>query len=215
MQKKFIFIHIPKTGGNSIQNVLRNYSKDKIIPVHKGDKELELERFQVVNPKYDFKKHSTLQKYRKGLGSKTFHKYFKFSTIRNPWDRMISCYFSPHRDVRKWDRDEFIQMVKGGVRPMRYYLLCSCFHKRLLKTLKLGRFCRRPALDRDIDFLMRFEHLEEDFHQVCDILDIPFSPLPCRNQSRRKPYQHYYDEELDALIRSRFQDEIDFGGYEL
>ncbi|UZQ55663.1 hypothetical protein OOK60_06210 [Trichothermofontia sichuanensis B231] len=68
-------------------------------------------------------------------------------------------------------------------------------------------------LDGDIDFLMRFERLEHDFKLVCEKLDIPYSPLPKRNQSCRDHYAKYYDEELKAIVGAKFREEIAFGNY--
>ena len=31
-RNKFIFVHIPKTAGNSIQNILHKYSEDEFLP---------------------------------------------------------------------------------------------------------------------------------------------------------------------------------------
>jgi len=31
IKHNFIFIHVPKTAGNSFQNILKNYSEDKIV----------------------------------------------------------------------------------------------------------------------------------------------------------------------------------------
>lgn len=58
IQHKFLFVHIPKTGGNSVQNILRDFSEDKIVLVapHQDGKE----RFEVRNDLYNIKKHSSL-----------------------------------------------------------------------------------------------------------------------------------------------------------
>ncbi len=80
-----------KTGGNSIQNILRNYSEDSIVTLN--DIQDGVERFEVRNAKYDLQKHSTLSHDKSVLSSDMYRYLFKFATIRNPRDMMISFYF--------------------------------------------------------------------------------------------------------------------------
>jgi len=65
-QKRFLFVHIPKTAGNSIQSVLRDYSEDELVAL-RGEQD-GIERFGLRNPNYKIKKHSTLAEYRAALG---------------------------------------------------------------------------------------------------------------------------------------------------
>src|SRR5207247_8451883 len=70
LQKHFLFVHIPKTAGNSIQTALRDYSEDQLVALRKEQDGIE--RFGLRNPKYNIKKHSTLAEYRDALENEQF-----------------------------------------------------------------------------------------------------------------------------------------------
>lgn len=197
IQKQFLFIHVPKTGGNSIQNILKCYSEDEIVI--NGAHQDGIERFGLRNPTYEISKHSPLSQYQSVMEPDIFNALFKFAVIRNPWDMLVSFYFSPHGGVREWNRDDFLSMVTR-IPTMRYFITGP--HSQ-----------SRHRLDGDIDFLMRFERLDEDFMVVCEKTGIPHVQLPHRNKSERAHYSHYYDEELKEVVRNKFGEEIDFGGY--
>ncbi len=86
------------------------------------------------------------------------------------------------------------------------------------KTLPLTEHLRLDNRDRDpfrnVDCVMRFENLGEDFRAVCATLKIaaPVS-LPEYNRSRRDHYSRYYDDDLRRLVGKRFADEIEKFGY--
>jgi hypothetical protein len=80
---------------------------------------------------------------------------------------------------------------------------------------KMGWKRRRfGRVDREMDFLLKFESLDEDFAKVCDLLKIKAGPLDKHNVSKRKPYWEYYDDELVEMVRRRFLEEIEVGGYD-
>ncbi len=206
LQKNFLFIHIFKTGGNSIQNILAPYAIDQI---HAATEDQDgVERFRLKNDLYDVRKHSILAEYQLAIEPEVFQKLFKFTTIRNPWDRMISFYFSPHRGIDQWDREAFIELVHevhtldDFIRPLP--------QAENWKS-RLGIKSKSP--ENQIDFFLRFEHINEDFKTLCEKIDIPYTPLPHRNKSTRSAYQDYYDEELISLVAEKHKTEIELGGY--
>lgn len=209
IKHKFLFVHVPKTGGNSIQNILANYSEDTLTA--NDEHQDGIERFELRNSTYKLKKHSKLSRYKKLLDADLYQQLFKFATIRNPWDRIVSMYFSPHRGTDRWNREEFIQLINNSATLQDYVTLPS-FRDRLEK--KLGMPARPRPLDRDIDHLIRFENLNNDFKKVCNKLSIPDNmDLPIRNRSSRKHYSHYYDDELTDMVAKKFANEIEYGDY--
>jgi hypothetical protein len=221
-EKFFIFIHIPKTGGNSVQRVLAEYSEDTLIASDKSEKAKQFrgnkeggrespisqdgnERFGVINSEYGFTKHSKLSDYKAGLLENCYKNMYKFSILRNPWDRAISFYFSPHRGAVRWDREAFIQFL-SKMPPVRCYI-------KEEKVIAGGKRCNTP-LDEDINFLLKYENLTSDFKVACAQMGIDCKPLPSLNKNSRKHYSYYYDDELKEMVVNKFLDEIEFGGYE-
>jgi hypothetical protein len=210
IKKKFLFIHVPKTGGNSIQNILRDYSEDDVVVLAKHQDGIE--RFEVRNKQYNIRKHSTLTHYKSVLDAGIYRSLYKFATIRNPWDMLISYYFSPHRGVNEWNRENFITLV-NTVSTLRQYVREKSLKDRVLDKLGAQKLNINKKLDADVDFIMKFEYLDDDFKLVCKRLEIPYFPLPKRNVSVRVHYSRYYDDELREIVRKKFVEEIEFGNY--
>jgi hypothetical protein len=187
-QKRFLFVHIPRTGGNSIQSVLARHSEDQIVRRRGQD---GVERFGVDNPQYQLKKHSLLADYRMALGEERFSRLYKFASVRNPWERMVSLYFTP-RQGKRWDRSAFKKTIGEALTAADY--------------LRLGDADPDPF--RNVNRIIRFENLAEDFNAVCGELGISAEALPRYNQSERDHYAKYYDDELRALVAERFAPEI-------
>jgi hypothetical protein len=195
LQKRFLFVHIPKTAGNSIQSVLRDYSEDQLVALRKEQDGIE--RFGLRNPRYKLKKHSTLREYYDALGDEQFRDLCKFTCVRNPWDRMVSYYFTPTQNLETWNRKKFRGIISKTVSAADY--------------LRLDNGEGDPFAN--VDYIMRFESLADDFRVVCTTIGISPSSLPQYNRSNREHYSKYYDDELRELVRNRFATEIERFGY--
>ncbi|MGA0608257.1 sulfotransferase family 2 domain-containing protein [Phenylobacterium sp. VNQ135] len=199
LERRFLFVHIPKTGGNSIQNVLRTYSEDEIVcrePHQDG-----IERFELSNPTYGFSKHSPLAEYAAKLPPDVYGALFKFACVRNPWARAVSFYFSPHRGVTEFTREAFVAFLPT-IPPMTQHLRATP---------------DQPAagIRDNFDYLMRFETLQQDFDVICERLGLPPQPLPTRNRSQRGRVEDYYDAGTVELVRQLFADDIALFGYDV
>jgi hypothetical protein len=114
---------------------------------------------------------------------------------------MISFYFSPHRGPVSWDRDKFAKFIIQ-IPPLSAHFILEDGNNSI------------QNIYNNMNFFIRYENLNDDFKKVCNLIGIPWEPLPVRNISKREPYQAYYDDELVELVRKRFSEEINFFGYE-
>ena len=193
----FLFVHIPKTAGNSLQNIFAPYSDDILTtpsPWQDG-----VERFELKNSRYPTRKHTTLDEYYRIYPAEMFRSLVKFTVIRNTYERVISHYFSPHRGAVSWNRDKFIDFVKTIVKPVGFYI--SYPGQSLDEAIQ------------NLDYILRFERLESEFQGLCLKLGICTSELPVRNKSQRGEFLSYYDSGLIELVYDHFKDEIDLFGF--
>jgi hypothetical protein len=145
-------------------------------------------------------------------------KYFSFCFVRNPWDRFVSSYFFlKHGGINKRaDKKSYDTYIK----PYKTF-------KDLVMNIdedKANLFTQQhfaPQMnyivddheDVVVDFIGRFENIDEDFGVVCKKIGIPSVNLPLLNTSHHQPYWEYYDDESQEMIARKYNREISYFNY--
>jgi hypothetical protein len=179
----WLFVHIPRTGGNSIQSVLARYSEDKLTW---GGFRDGIDRFE-VHGSYTGEKHFHLQDYADAVPPEIFSQLFKFTVVRNPWARAISWFFTPLKWIStgrqpRWSVEEFRQEIEH----------MPAMAQMLKVNGSLGR----------LDMLLRFETLTTDFTVLTARLGIETGvTLPHRNQGySAENWEQYYSNRPISWI---------------
>ena len=60
---------------------------------------------------------------------------------------------------------------------------------------------------------MNLHHLQEEFLDVFNKIDVPKIKIPHRNKTEHKPYWEYYNDETKEIVAKRFKEDIEFFGY--
>lgn len=218
-----LFVHIPKTAGQSVEQFFMDllgldweHDREALLlqsnddPARGTEKLAHLSASEYVDCGY--------------LPQQEFSAYFKFSFVRNPWSRILSEYryrnYFHHLSFRDfvlnklprpgWD-DQYRHVMP------QYDML----HDRQGNLL--------------VDFVGRFETLQQDFDKVCERLGIVDSRLPHRNRSDKKSrdlkrklrnflfmngenrFQNmaeFYDDETREAVTEYYRKDIDTFGYE-
>lgn len=214
-----IFIHIPKCAGTSIETALGHFDGHtgrggqdhrtiRMIekPILKfatfSDKENILE---VLRRTRDSFKEAENPKNKISVTSEQYQSYFKFSFVRNPWARAFSWYKNVNRDEihqKSLGLNEMISFKEflkrfageGMLRPQTYWL--KNFEGKI-----------------DLDFIGRFENLEEGFGEVAKRLNMQELSLPHKIKGSSKDYRDYYDDDSIQIVQKVYKEEIELFGY--
>lgn len=214
-KKRFIFFHIPKTGGSSITWNFRH-----VIDSPADIKNLEVKSGWQRLLHIDGRQHSSYVN--NILLCEKYKSYFKFSFIRNPWDLALSWYLSLSRD------DPI------GINPENFkkfvFSRIQCFNPIINPIKYLNKYRRRnsKAIDRTqlsyisdyrgnvvVDYLAKFEAFEREFRYIADTLNITDYENKKLNVSNLKKvqYRDFYDEESRDLIAKLYSADIKAFGY--
>lgn len=210
--KKFIFQRTKKTAGTSIEVYFQpwcttpehNKATDKYNEAV-TDQGIVGSRSRPYNKFYD---HMPVRELRSKLGEDIWQNYFKFCSIRNPWDKAVSRFYWETRRV-KYEGMLFTEVQR----------LFNLFVRRHLKILWDDKLMYIDDGQPCMNFYVRYEHLHKDLETVCNHLDIPWQPERLGQfkggiRVHNNPYQDYYTDQfvIDTVVRhSKF--EIDNFGY--
>ena len=210
LEKKILFIHIPKTGGTSITKALSGDRSHATLRHHLLFKKRYIPNlFQ--NKKQNILSCSKII-YQQKLSKKKVplidKNYKKFTIIRNPWARAVSWYkdvmrFEPHRKglgiPNNISFKNFLLTYGnkfGALRPQTYWLIDW-------------------EGNINIDLICKLENLNQDWSKICNFLSIKNLELPHINQAPNKyEWKNYYDNEAKKYIEKKYSYEIKKFEYE-
>ena len=196
----FIFIHIPKTAGETLSAALQVR-----IQTYKHTFQLEKEIAD---------KHETITEYM-SLNPNN-NDYFKFAFVRNPWDRVVSLWsYYVKRNIAPVSDNNFKTCIKNLETlfckvPDNYY---SNSQRKINLLYPQYHFISDWYGNNVLDYIGRFENLQEDFDTVCDKIGIPQQQLPHTNKSNHKHYTEYYDDETREIVAEKYAKDIEYFGY--
>jgi hypothetical protein len=204
-QKKFIYIHVYKVAGTSIRTVLKEFddSTRSDFPVNENLKFYLGQRFKFLS-RWAID-HIKIKKVKELLPDQVFGHYFKFAFVRNPWDWQVSLYH---------------YMLQSTVHPQHALInkmktFDEYIEWRINEDLELQRdFLYDDSGNQLVDFIGRFEKLQEDFDMICTRIPISKTALPMANKSKHTHYKEYYNAHTKKLIGDAFKKDIETFNYD-
>ncbi len=200
---KFIFICNGKTGTTSIERGLDGY--DESVDMNHG------------SPGLWDGKHMPASVAKAMLPKAVWDSYYKFLFVRNPYDWFVSAYrhnFRSRLKLRKllrhpslapemiWTfflfrKERSKQILDGSDVDFHHDFLRKYRGLPLAETLWQTSYACDPDGNLLVDFVGRFENLNEDIHKVQQAIGLSFN-VPHLNASTRQTYQ-------DCLTASAMQ----------
>ncbi len=184
------FIHIPRTGGTSISR--SSLFKDS-----------------------RYLGHRTIEELNTMMGDR-FSGAYKFTIVRNPWDRVVSTYHFL-RDVTEDD----------------HWFPSNRDYHELCRQVSFEDFCHLlPEIYMDeihlipqimwiyhngisyCDYIGKYCFLQNDFDHVCDKIGYPRETLLNLNKSTHEAYRTYYNSETRDIVGTLYWDSVKLFDYE-
>lgn len=227
---RFVFVHVWKSGGISVTAALNSLRRRNLFD-HAGHLKNRLAPYckQLGFQLDSNHRHHYALDIVEQLGPNRFDNYFKFAFVRNSWDWLVSLYFfftksemnpytgQPWRNMfynqtKDMSFDEFVDWVANDG------LTESASRKRSAFRDK------RPVSQKDwlsgldgtilVDFVGRYENLQQGFDHVCQKIELESVGLPRLNQTNHAEYRTYYSPETQEKVRAYFSGDIEEFGFE-
>lgn len=207
--RRYVFVHIPKTGGTSLALALEARAmKDDILIGDTPKARRRRGRLKGLSARGRLWKHATLADIDGVLGPDDLDSMLLFTLVRNPWNRAVSYYH-----WLRAQRFEHVAVRLAQDLPFAEFLAHP--HTRAsIAGHPYGSYMRDVTGAERAAVFVRLEHLAADLAPVEAHLGFPLCDLPQVNMSvRSNTYAEHYDTATRALIAEICAEDIARFGY--
>lgn len=207
--RRYVFVHIPKTGGTALALALEARAMaDDILIGDTPKARARQGRLRGVKAAGRIWKHSTLADVIGIISAEEAQDFFTFTLVRNPWDRMVGYYHwlrvqrFAHPQVALAKAADFSGFLNS---PATRVAIAAQPYASYMTLPGLGECCRA---------FLRLEHLADDAAPLEAHLGFALPPLPRVNTSdRMADWRGYYSDADAALVAGLCATDIARFGY--
>lgn len=207
---KLLTIDIPKTGTRSLRESLYPLGAVDIV----GEPLLSS----------DFYQHATALQIKNTFKSNNWDwsAYFKFTIVRNPWDRYFSFfkYFHSYRE-KYLNKSKDITWSEPAIKQGEYcvQLFKKESNDKIMRSIINNHIPQCDYfLDVNgnfiVDHIARFDDFNNEFYFLCE--KIGLKPLSLQHENRSKNFfdkKHFYTDETIELVKQKENCVIDIMKY--
>ncbi|NOQ72994.1 MAG: hypothetical protein GQ574_13375 [Crocinitomix sp.] len=182
---KIIFIHVQRTGGTTISNILRENS------VASFDNHSQHSNTRTFDPAF-------LEKYKD---------YYTFGFTRNPWTRMLSWYSLVYFNDQK-------SLPEERKRFEKFLELDSAadFTKQFFHYNALDYFSTEKS-ELIADEIFHYENIESEIGVLLNQFNLTIKEIPVTNETSKKNYKEFYTDKSRSLIAEKCKKDIAYFNY--
>ena len=198
---RFVFFAVPRTGTHAVREALQSCLGDEDWQQQSLTAQARLPVPALAQVGHG---HLTLRQVRAHLPETVWRDYFKFAIVRNPYDRFVSaCAMLNRRNPDYSGRET--AFMKRAIRFRRFQQRALIRPQRQLLADAAGKL--------GMDFIGRYETLQQSFAEACRRIGITEQPLVRSNTTDHRDYATYYDDELANLVTDFYRPDFNSFDY--